>query len=107
MGEMGWSLERFLTCRLSVFWAALEGHYKKREADIQFLANLIRLSTTELVNIQLRREDRIEPSGLWRFPWDGKDEVNLVSSEQNKNNLDKLLSALKKREILNDNVGNE
>lgn len=36
----------------------------------RFGADIIRLQTTELLNIQLKKKDKIKPVELWEFPWD-------------------------------------
>lgn len=64
----------FFLMRPGHFYGALEvwaEHEKNRQ---RFTAELIRMQTTDLLNIQLKKKDRIKPGQLWRFPWDDEDE---------------------------------
>ncbi|HNX11611.1 MAG TPA: hypothetical protein PKH68_01355 [Paludibacteraceae bacterium] len=39
-------------------------------------AELTRLQTATLINIQLKKEDQIKPRDLWRFEWDDQETEN-------------------------------
>lgn len=53
------------------------GGWNEAEAErVKILANLIRLSTTHLVNIQLSKEDKISARDLWPLPWDESDDLS-------------------------------
>jgi len=78
----------FFLMRPGHFYGALEvwaEHEKNRQ---RFTAELIRMQTTDLLNIQLKKKDRIKPGQLWRFPWDDEDEerTDLTDDEIKRHN---------------------
>lgn len=63
-------------------------------------AELMRLQTMELINIQLKKEDRLEgPEKLWKFPWDGESQPDkpreVITEEQQAARLTNLLKSFK------------
>jgi hypothetical protein len=73
----------------------LKGYRRERDEDFKSDAELTRLQTTELINIQLAVNNRIKPEQLWKFEWDKKDEEEeLVSVEEAEENVRKLIGAL-------------
>jgi hypothetical protein len=62
------------------FLEAIGGYNEGESERIKNIAEIVRMSTTILMNIQLNKEDRITPHELWPFSWDkisveGKEEV--------------------------------
>jgi hypothetical protein len=60
--------------RLKDFFLKLHKKNEIEESKRRFQCNLTREQTTALVNIQLKREDRITPAQLWKFPWENEDQ---------------------------------
>lgn len=53
------------------FFLKLHYHNRQEEDRYRALAELARLQTLTLVNIQLARKDKIrDPRRLWTFPWE-------------------------------------
>lgn len=56
---------------LSDFFLKLHYFYKHKEQEYRERAELVRLQTLTLVNIQLARKDKIKDAKqLWRFTWE-------------------------------------
>ena len=85
------SLE-FWEMTLKEFFLKLHYFNKMKEQEYQANAELIRLRTLTLVNIQLASKDKIkDPKKLWQFPWD-VEEVGIVNEDiSNALKLSKLL----------------
>lgn len=64
----------FFLMRPGQFYTALEIWAEHERNKQRFTAELTRMQTTDLLNIQLKKKDRIKPGQLWRFPWDDEDE---------------------------------
>lgn len=75
------------------FFLKLHYYNKMKQQDYQSNAELIRLQTLTLVNIQLASKDKIkDPKKLWRFPWDENEEQTRVDDDiSNALKLSKLL----------------
>ena len=81
----------------SEFWLKLRGYRDRREEDFRSDAELTRMQTTELINIQLEPGKRFKPHQLWKFPWDDEDEdEQFASPEENEKNLIALIESLPK-----------
>lgn len=94
---MGLHPADFLLMRPADFWLKLQGYMKEREEDFKADAELTRMQTTELINIQLEPVKRIKPTQLWKFPWDKEiEEEEMVTEEDNRENLKALIDALPK-----------
>jgi len=52
------------------FLDAVGGYNEGESERIKSIAEIVRMSTTILMNIQLSKEDRITPHELWPFTWD-------------------------------------
>lgn len=52
------------------FWNALEGYYERTVAVERLAWERTRWSTCALINIQLKREDRLRPTDLITFDWE-------------------------------------
>ncbi len=74
----------------------LRAYREKEEIGQVHIAELIRLQTFELMNIQLDEKSRLKnPIELWQFPWDETSKPILVDAENAINqakNLAKLLT---------------
>lgn len=65
----------FEEMRLGDFFLKLRYFLKKREDEMLFIANLIRMQTLELLNVQIEPKHRIQSvRDLWCFPWENEDE---------------------------------
>jgi hypothetical protein len=93
---MGLRPEEFLVMRPADFWLKVQGYRETREEDFKVDAELTRMQTTELINIQLEPYKRLKPEQLWKFPWDKKneDEPEFVTQEENEENLRSLIDSL-------------
>jgi hypothetical protein len=52
------------------FLEAMAGYNEAESERVKSIAELVRTSTTLLLNIQLAKEDRLTPRELWPFSWD-------------------------------------
>lgn len=61
----------FWEMRLKDFFLKLHYYNGKKQRDFEAYANLIRLQTVTLVNVQMEKKNRIrDPKKLWIFPWE-------------------------------------
>ncbi len=61
--------------RLKEFFLKLQAFSNVKEADKKREAELVRMQTIELVNVQLAKKDKIkDPKELWVFSWEEKEE---------------------------------
>ena len=91
------SKDELLQMLLGDFFLKCEYYNREKEAQQQFYANLIRLQTVELINIQLPEKSKFkEATKLWRFPWDEQKDlaVKEVTPERQKEQIDRLLKAV-------------
>lgn len=86
--------------RLADFFLKLVGYRQEKEMEQRQLAELIRLQTVEILNIQIKKSDRIKkPSDLWQFPWETKTvevKKELVTEQEQIQRINRLLKSLKK-----------
>lgn len=96
LGEMGMSPEDFWTMRLRDYFLKLRYFLARRQAERAEHAELVRLQTLVLTNIQLARKDRItDPRKFWRFPWEAESPSPEPPAEGDDNeHLQQLLKAL-------------
>lgn len=88
-----------MQCRLSHFLAKMHGFREAQEAAYRRHADLVRLQTVELINIQLSKNKIKKACELWKFPWDAlPDNAPRVTPEQAAENLNRLLQALQSNE---------
>lgn len=87
--------------RLGTFFLKLEYYYKARLEERKLTAELIRLQTFHLVNIQLAREHKMKDvKELWSYDWEKENGVDIVdNSVEVQKKVDRMI------EILN-RVGN-
>jgi len=93
---MNLSPDEFGETRIGDFWDKLQGWGREKEEKFRLQAELTRLQTADLVNVQLKAEDRIAPRDLWKFPWEEEEDEEEQDPakviEQNK----RLIEALNK-----------
>ncbi len=66
--------------RLGTFFLKLEYYFKARLEDKRLFAELIRLQTFHLVNIQLSVDHKIKDlQSLWSYDWEKTKRENIVS----------------------------
>lgn len=98
LGELGMTADAFWEMRLHDFFLKLRYHYNARQAERVERAELVRMQTVALVNIQLAKKDRIkDPRQFWCFPWEeeqGKTEPEEVSEEEQQERIKNLIKAL-------------
>jgi hypothetical protein len=84
---MGMTVMEFEEMLLHDFFLKLHYYHLKEEQAYRAKAELVRLQTLTLVNIQLLKKDKIkDPRQLWVFPWErdksfeeGQKKVNMDS----------------------------
>jgi hypothetical protein len=84
LGCLLYTPERFGSIMVGDFLDAMAGYNEAENERLKGTAELIRTSTTILVNIQLDKKDRIKPQELWPFTWDktDRDEIEIISDEE-------------------------
>lgn len=66
-----WPPQQLMEARLRSVLLAMHGARNARDASYRQQAELVRLQTVDLLNIQLDRKNKIKDAAkLWRFPWD-------------------------------------
>ena len=71
---LGMTPEEFFICRIGHFFSALAYYSEKKKREVRLISELMRLQTTDLLNIQIKKSERIKPGQLWKFPWDEEEE---------------------------------
>ena len=91
---------QFYSYRIGHFFAAIYEASRREQNKSRFLAELLRMQTTELININLPTEKKIKAAALWRFPWeDQQKHFNDMTDEEIKAHNSKFLSYLDNLEI--------
>lgn len=72
---LGLTVEEFFLMRIGHFFSALQYYNEGKNREVKVLASLIRRQTTDLINIQLKKSDRLKPEQLWKFPWEDEEEA--------------------------------
>lgn len=90
--------ERLGRTRIGDFLDAMAGHNEGENEKRKSIAELVRMSTTILFNIQLAEGDRLTPHELWPFAWDKEEsgEQGEVSDEDRKEFEERQAEMLKK-----------
>ncbi|WP_303182169.1 hypothetical protein [uncultured Butyricimonas sp.] len=92
LGMLGMGSVEFWEMILRDFFLKLHYFNRMKQQDYQATAELIRLQTLTLVNIQLASKDKIkDPKKLWRFPWDEEETERIDDDISNALKLSKLL----------------
>jgi hypothetical protein len=103
LGRMMYSPTHFGTMMAGDFLDALIGYSKGENERTKSLAELFRVQTTILWNIQVDNNHKLSPQKLWPFPWE---EVQItdeeITQEMADQNLKQLIEALNNK----DNGGN-
>ncbi len=91
---MGMTVMEFEEMLLHDFFLKLHYHNLKEEHSYRATAELVRLQTLTLVNIQLLKNDKIkDPRLLWVFPWE-RDRLE-DSQERKEMNIDSIMKMSK------------
>ncbi|OKZ44279.1 MAG: hypothetical protein BHV68_02570 [Bacteroidales bacterium 43_8] len=76
LGVLNMKSVEFWEMTLRDFFLKLHYFNSRKQQKYQATAELIRLQTLTLVNIQLAGKDKIKsPENLWRFPWEREEQV--------------------------------
>lgn len=90
MGHLNMSLKEFEEMEVGVFFLKLFYFNQLQAQKDRFQAELARMQTVQLINIQLSREDRItDPREFWPFPWEAP-VLEEVSEEEAQKRLENL-----------------
>lgn len=104
LGCLHYSPDRFGETIVGDFLDAMAGYREGENDRSKDISELIRASTTILLNIHLAKEDKVTAHELWPFSWDKEENitVEIVSQEE------KERQEVKMKEILNNitNHGN-
>jgi hypothetical protein len=76
------SPELFFEMRICHFMVSLDAWMMHEREKQRFDAELYRLQTADLINIQLKKSDRIKPEKLWHFPWDDEVEQVIMTDDE-------------------------
>ena len=61
----------FWEMRLKDFFLKLHYYNEKKQRELEVYANLLRMQTVSLINVQLDKKSRItDPKKFWLFPWE-------------------------------------
>lgn len=94
------SVEEFERMEVGVFLLKLFYFKEQQKEERKFYADLVRLQTFKLVNIQLTEKSQLtEPEQLWLFEWDKKEAeepVRKLSEEEQQKRLQELREVAKK-----------
>ena len=99
LGQMGLTPHEFQTTQLRTFLLKLRGMNMREEQRFRSQAELVRLQTYTLINIQLGRKDRLSnPRQLWQFTWESDEapETPSLTPEQQKERFAKMINVLNK-----------
>jgi len=64
------------------FYMKLGEYNREQEQKFRINAELTRLQTATLVNIQLPEAKKIRPISLWKFPWDNEIDDSFKKRDQ-------------------------
>jgi len=84
LGCLGYDPDRFGKMLVGDFLDAMGGYNEAAYDRLKELAELIRLSTAKLWNVQVGRDEKLDVEELWPFPWDKKNNVETISDEEYK-----------------------
>ena len=84
LGLLGMGVMEFGEMLLHDFFLKLHYYNTREEQIYRANAELVRLQTLTLVNIQLQKKDKIkDPKQLWVFPWEREESVEVSRKEDN------------------------
>ena len=86
LGCLLMSPNRFGKMLVGDFLAAMAGYNEAEHERFKTRAELIRIQTTILWNVQVDKNCKLKPSELWPFPWDSDSGIKLspMSDEKRK-----------------------
>ncbi len=64
------------------FYNKTKGFFEQRNEDTKQAWEIMRFQTTALINIQVKRSDKIEPNQLVKFPWDKDQQKRTMSVKE-------------------------
>ncbi len=68
-------VSEFWEMRLKDFFLKLCYYNNKKQREIEYYSNLVRMQTVALINIQLEKRHRIaDPKKFWVFPWENRED---------------------------------
>lgn len=95
LGGMGFTPLQFGVMLAGDFLDALIGYSKKENERSRTLAELLRVQTAILWNIQVGKEHKLIPQKLWPLPWDPQQTTDEdITQEMADENLKHLINAL-------------
>lgn len=79
-----YSPDRFGTMIVGDMLDAMAGFNEKEGERVKSIAEVLRMSTSILWNIQVAEKDRLKAMDLWPFSWDKREEtkVEVISAEE-------------------------
>lgn len=93
---LGLTVEEFFTMRIGHFFSALQYYNEGKNREIKVFASLMRRQTVDLLNIQIKKSERMKPEQLWKFPWEDEEEVEVekMTDEQIKEYHERIIKEL-------------
>ena len=82
LGCLGYEANRFGITRVCDLLDAMAGYNERENERMKTYAEILRLSTALLWNIQVSRKDKMKAKDLMPFPWDKKDLKPIMISEE-------------------------
>jgi hypothetical protein len=71
LGVLNYTPEQLFETRLCFFWARLSGYFAERDRQYRAHAELTRLQTFLLVNVNMTEKSRLKsPADLYRYHWE-------------------------------------
>ena len=99
LGCLRYTPERFGRMIVADFFDAMAGYNEGENDRFKSMAELVRMSTAILVNIQLSQGDKLTPHEIWGLPWDKNEggSVEVLAEEEVKRReveMDKMLNQI-------------
>ncbi len=82
LGCLGYDPDRFGLMRIGDFLDALAGYNERENERIKTFAELLRVSTAILWNVQVSAKDKLKAKDLMPLPWDKKDLKPIMISDE-------------------------
>lgn len=102
LGCLRYDPEQFGLMRVGAFLDAMAGYHEDQNERIKIGAELLRLSTAILWNIQVDKSHKLSPKQLMPLPWDEEKIKPVVISEEDYRRTEELFER-----ILNGNSNNK
>lgn len=96
VGWLNMTPVEFYECRVGHFFSALAYYGEQKNREARLISELTRRQTVDLLNIQLKKADRLKPEQLWTFPWDAgeEEEAEELTDEQIKERNEQIIKEL-------------